>query len=126
MIGATIIPATAPIRAARPQPSASIQPTRIPTSRLPAGFCAAARSARPRLVKRKKSQRRTSITSVTPITPRSCGPNTTRPIRIGARGNGLGNGNGARGELLAPESLCASVPLCLCASVVQLFFSNQV
>ena len=31
--GAIIMPATAPIAAAMPQPSASIQPTRMPTSR---------------------------------------------------------------------------------------------
>ena len=36
--GATIMPATAPKTAARPQPSASIQPTRIPTSRLDTGI----------------------------------------------------------------------------------------
>ena len=52
-IGATIIPATAPTAAARPQPSASIQPTRMPTRRLETGFCAAARIARPSGVKRK-------------------------------------------------------------------------
>ena len=46
-MGATIIPATAPTSAARPQPSASIQPTRMPTRRLEAGFCAAARMASP-------------------------------------------------------------------------------
>ena len=52
-IGATIMPATAPIAAARPQPSASIQPTRMPTSRADTGLNAAARIARPRLVWRK-------------------------------------------------------------------------
>ena len=46
-MGATIIPAVAPIAAASPQPSASIQPTRMPTSRLESGFCAAARIASP-------------------------------------------------------------------------------
>ena len=54
-IGATIIPAIAPIAAASPQPSASIQPTRMPTSRLESGFCAAARIASPSGVKRKNA-----------------------------------------------------------------------
>ena len=52
-IGATIMPATAPIAAASPQPSASIEPTRIPTRRAEPGFSAAARIARPSGVKRK-------------------------------------------------------------------------
>ena len=54
-IGATIIPATAPMAAARPHPSASIQPTRMPTSFADAGFCAAARIASPSGVKRKNA-----------------------------------------------------------------------
>ena len=49
-MGATIMPATAPTRAARPQPMASIHPTRTPHSRLDTGFCAAARMARPSVV----------------------------------------------------------------------------
>ena len=48
--GATIIPATAPKAAASPQPSASIQLTRMPQSRLDTGFWAAARMARPSVV----------------------------------------------------------------------------
>ena len=40
---------------ARPQPIASIHPTRMPTSRLDTGFCAAARMARPSGVKRKNA-----------------------------------------------------------------------
>ena len=48
--GAIIMPATAPTIEASPQPSASIQPTRIPTRRLEAGFCAAARIASPSVV----------------------------------------------------------------------------
>ena len=71
-IGATIMPATAPMAAARPQPSASIQPTRMPTSRAESGFCAAARMARPSGVKRKKANSASSTTSVTPIVPSSC------------------------------------------------------
>src|SRR5438132_11615006 len=42
-IGATIMPATAPTIEAKPQPMASIQPTRMPHSRLDTGFWAAAR-----------------------------------------------------------------------------------
>ena len=53
--GATSMPATDPTRAASPQPSASIQPTRMPQSRLEAGFWAAARMASPRVVNRKKA-----------------------------------------------------------------------
>ena len=64
-IGATIMPATAPIAAARPQPSASIQPTRIPTSRAERGFCAAARIASPSLVKRKNRPQQAEHPSVT-------------------------------------------------------------
>ena len=41
---ATMMPATAPTAAARPQPSASIQSTRTPTSRAICGFCAAAQN----------------------------------------------------------------------------------
>ncbi len=48
--GATMIPATAPKAAASPQPSASIQPTRMPQRRLEVGFWAAARMARPSVV----------------------------------------------------------------------------
>src|SRR5215207_7016021 len=45
-VGAAIIPATAPRTAARPQPSASIQPTRTPTSLLAVGLIADARVLR--------------------------------------------------------------------------------
>lgn len=45
---ATMMPATAPIEEASPQPRASIQSTRTPTSRAICGFCAAARIASPR------------------------------------------------------------------------------
>ena len=67
------MPATAPTAAARPQPSASIQPTRMPTRRLDTGFCAAARMARPSGVKRKKAYSAASTSSVTPMAPSSCG-----------------------------------------------------
>ena len=45
--GAISMPATAPIAAAMPQPSAIIQPTRMPTSRADSGLAAVARMARP-------------------------------------------------------------------------------
>ncbi len=51
--GAISMPATAPIAAAMPQPSAVIQPTRIPTKRADSGLAAAARIARPSRVPRK-------------------------------------------------------------------------
>ena len=57
-VGAVSIPATAPRSAASPQPSASIQVTRTPTSRASSGFTAAARSASPTFVNWKRSQRR--------------------------------------------------------------------
>ena len=66
------MPATAPTAAARPQPSASIQPTRMPTRRLDSGFCAAARIAKPSGVKRKKAYSSASTASVTPMAPSSC------------------------------------------------------
>ncbi len=42
-----MIPATAPIAAAMPQPSEIIRPTRTPASRADSGFAAAARIASP-------------------------------------------------------------------------------
>ena len=48
--GATSTPDTAPTVAASPQPSASVQPTRMPTSRAEAGLAATARIPRPILV----------------------------------------------------------------------------
>ena len=67
--GATIIPATAPTSAASPQPKASIQLTRTPTSRDDSGLRADARSARPSFVNRKKSPSRTSSAASTPMMP---------------------------------------------------------
>ena len=49
-LGAAIIPATAPSTAASPQPSASIQLTRTPSSRLASGATAADRIASPIVV----------------------------------------------------------------------------
>jgi hypothetical protein len=68
-IGATIIPAIAPATAARPQPRPSIQPTRTPTRRDESGLNAAARSARPSFVKRKKTPSSTRSTARTPTIP---------------------------------------------------------
>ena len=88
-LGAVSIPATAPSTAARPQPSASIQVTRTPTSRASAGLTAAARSASPTFVNRKRSQRRTTIPSVTAIVPMSCTETTTPPMSNVSVPNGL-------------------------------------
>ena len=51
--GAISMPATEPIAAAMPQPSAVIQPTRMPASRADSGLAAAARIASPMRVWRK-------------------------------------------------------------------------
>jgi hypothetical protein len=64
-----MMPAVAPIAAARPQPIASMRPTGMPQRRADSGFCAAARIASPVLVKRKNRNRKASIASVTPTTP---------------------------------------------------------
>ena len=78
-VGAVSIPATAPSRAASPQPSASIQVTRTPTSRASSGLTAAARSARPIFVNWKSPQRRSTIPSATAIVPMSCAATMTPP-----------------------------------------------
>ena len=46
-IGAIRMPATEPMAAAMPHPSATIQPTRMPDEPAEAGFSAAARMASP-------------------------------------------------------------------------------
>src|SRR3954447_5718187 len=56
VVGAVIIPASAPSIAASPQPSASIQETRTPSSRLASGAVAAARSPSPTLVNWKSRE----------------------------------------------------------------------
>ena len=86
-----LIPAIDPMAAASPQPSASIQPTRIPTSRLETGFSAAARIASPSGVKRKKTNSSRRTTSVIAIEPISCDDMKRLP-NSGSAGNGLGNG----------------------------------
>src|SRR5919198_4610897 len=88
--GAAIRPATAPSAAARPQPSAIVQPTRIPVSRLESGLTAAARIASPIFVKRKKSQSSRTARSETPIVPTSAIENATPPTWIGRVENALG------------------------------------
>ena len=90
-VGATMIPAIEPIAAASPQPSASVQPTRMPTSRLDTGFCAAARIARPSGVKRKNTKIIASTTSVMaleltagldPSTPAGAKPTNAAVVEI--------------------------------------------
>ena len=54
VVGAVIIPASAPSIAASPQPSASIHETRTPSSRLASGASAAARIPRPTFVNWKR------------------------------------------------------------------------
>src|SRR4051794_18280714 len=81
--GAVSIPETAPIAAASPQPSASIQLTRTPTSRVASGLTAVAREASPSLVKRKKSQSSATAPSETAIVPRSWIEKATPAISIG-------------------------------------------
>ena len=68
-MGATIMPATAPMAAAKPQPRPNIQLTRMPTSLAESGFCAAARMAKPTLVKRKNAKSANSTTKSTPAEP---------------------------------------------------------
>ena len=87
--GAAIIPLTAPSTAAMPQPSASIQPTRIPTSRLSAGFVAAARNASPSFVNRNSSHSSATSTSDTAMMPRSWIEKATPATWIGRVENGL-------------------------------------
>ena len=87
--GAAIIPAIAPSIAAKPQPSASIQPTRTPISRLAAGLKATARIASPSVVKRKKSQSATTVPRQTPNVPMSRIEIATSPTISERFGNGL-------------------------------------
>src|SRR5580765_414023 len=88
--GAVSIPETAPIAAANPQPSASIQLTRTPTSRVDSGSTAAAREARPSFVKRKKSHSSATAASETAIVPRSWIENATPATSIGRVENAFG------------------------------------
>src|SRR5262249_45042305 len=88
--GAAISPATAPSAAASPQPSAIVQVTRIPVSRLDSGFRAAARIARPTFVNRKNSHSSRTASSETPMIPRSEIEKATPAIWIGRVENALG------------------------------------
>src|SRR5262249_41465942 len=88
--GAAISPATAPSAAAKPQPRAIVQVTRIPVSRLDSGFSAAALVARPTFVNRKKSQSSSTASSETPMIPRSEIEKATPAIWIGRVENAFG------------------------------------
>src|SRR5690242_5169167 len=88
--GAARRPATAPSAAARPQPSAIVQLTRTPTSRLESGLRAAARIARPSFVKRKNAQSKRTAPSETAMIPRSAIEKATPATWIGRVENGLG------------------------------------
>jgi hypothetical protein len=90
-LGAAIIPLTAPSTAANPQPSASIQPTRTPISRLAFGLIAVARRASPRVVKRKNAQSRPTTSRHTASVPMSCVEIATSPTSNVRLGNGLSN-----------------------------------
>src|SRR3972149_3849796 len=110
-VGAVSIPATAPSIAARPQPSASIQETRTPTSLLASGLSAAARSASPSFVKRKKAQSAATAPTTTASVPTSWSeiatPPTPRPLDRGedrARDRAAAHeGDRERGEERSPE-----------------------
>jgi hypothetical protein len=86
-------PATAPSAAASPQPSASIQPTRIPTRRLAVGFSAEARSASPSFVNWKSAQSAATSTTATMRIPTSCFEIATPPRSHALVGNGRSGGN---------------------------------
>ena len=96
--GAIRMPATAPTAAASPQPSASIQSTRMPASRADAGFWAAARIARPSGVRRKNANSPMSSATSTTIIPTWCGPEIGR-----ARERQPGEGRGHRLLGVAPD-----------------------
>ena len=77
----------APLRA--PSRAASIVATRTPVSRASTGLTAAARRPSPIFVRSKSSpMQAATVTSETPITPRSCFENATPPTWIGAVENG--------------------------------------
>src|SRR5581483_6366285 len=82
--GAASTPATAPRAAASPQPTASIAPTRTPTSRASTGLTAAARRPSPSFVRVKRRPTSATTTSETAITPMSCFENATPPTVIGS------------------------------------------
>ncbi|MNH32383.1 hypothetical protein D3C79_928210 [compost metagenome] len=67
-----------------------MRPTLMPTSRDEAAFCAAARIARPRGVKRKNENSATTTSSVTTMAPTSCADIMALPYQA-SWGKGLGN-----------------------------------
>src|SRR6266511_4165244 len=79
--GATSTPASAPSNAARPQPSISMRPTRMPTRRLESGFSAAARIARPSLVRWNSSPSSATTASSTAMIPSDSIESSTPPSR---------------------------------------------
>ena len=80
-LAAAIIPATAPSAAASPQPSESIQLTRMPTSRAASGRTAAARIASPSFVNWKSSQSTKTAAIEITIVAMSWRENATPPTR---------------------------------------------
>src|SRR5918995_2033030 len=104
-VGAAIIPATAPSTAAKPQPIASIQPTRTPSNRLAAGLTADERIASPIVVKRKNVQSTSTVTRQTPSVPMSCTDIVTPPTSNVRFGNGLSN------VLVSPPQIQPTSPL---------------
>ena len=90
IVGAAIIPDSAPSIAATPHPSASIQLARTPSRRLACRSPAAARMPRPGFVKRKKSQSSATAPSVTAMKPMSWNEKTTPPTSTVRVENALG------------------------------------
>src|SRR2546423_12803836 len=70
-VGAAIKPAIAPSTAAKPQPSASIQPPRTPMSLLASELTATERIANPSVVKRKNAHSTKTETRQTQNVPTS-------------------------------------------------------
>ncbi|MCY1244783.1 hypothetical protein D9M72_578800 [compost metagenome] len=68
-VGATIMPATAPIAPAKPHPSISMRLTGTPSSRAESAFSAAARMARPNGVSLRNANSTATIASVTAMAP---------------------------------------------------------
>src|SRR5215211_2124523 len=90
-VGAAIIPAIAPSTAASPHPSASIHPTRTPTSLLVVGLIAEARIASPSGVRLKNAHSSATVARQTQNVPTSCDEIATPPTSHVVFGNGLSN-----------------------------------
>ena len=69
--GAISMPATAPIAAAMPQPSAVIQPTRMPTRRADSGLCGGGAHRQPEPRAAEEQIKQPEHHRVTPIIPAS-------------------------------------------------------